>query len=51
MKVDFPPEFGDVGLDWPGDVGGDEAVAMGEGHVCLQLLLNPFVGEDRTQAL
>ena len=45
------PGFGDVGLEWPGDVGGDEGVAAWECTMGTELLLNPFVGGELAQAL
>ena len=45
------PGFGDVGLEWARDVGGDEGVAAWECPVGMELLLYPFVGGELAQAL
>ena len=49
----FHPGSGDVGHEGPGDVCGDEAVAVGKGCVETQLLpvLEPFVGGELAHAL
>ena len=51
MEGVFLLGFGDVGHECARDLGHDEAIATGEGSVCLQLLLNPFVGGELAQAL
>ena len=47
------PGFGDVGLEWVRDVGGDEGVAAWEGLQVVgpELLLYPFVDGELDQAL
>ena len=40
-----------MGLEGPRDVGGDEAVAAGEGHVGPELLLDLLVPRELAQAL
>ena len=45
------PGFGNVGLERPRDVGGDEWVTAGKCHMGTELLLNPLVGRELAQAL
>ena len=47
----FLPGFGDVDDERAQDLCRDVAVATGKGSVCLQFLLNPFVGGELAQAL
>ena len=51
MEGVFLRGFGDVGLEWARDVGGDEGVAPRECPVGTELLLYPFVGGELAQAL
>ena len=50
MEGVFLPRFGDVGLEWARDVGGDEGVAAWEYPVDTELLLYPFIGGELAQA-
>ena len=45
------PGLGDVGLERPRDVCGDEGVAADECPMGTELLLDPFVGGELAQAL
>ena len=51
MEGVFLPGFGDVGLERPRDVGGDEGVAAWEGPMGPKRLLDPCVGGELAQAL
>ena len=51
MEGVLRPGFGDVGLEWAGDVCGDEGVATRECPVGTELLLYPLVGGELAQAL
>ena len=40
VEIVFLPRFGDVGLEWPRDIGSDERAASAESSVCVKLFLN-----------
>ena len=50
MEGVFLHGFGDVGLEWPGDVCSDEQVASAEVAVCAELLLDTGKGGVLPQA-
>ena len=51
MEGVFLPGLGDVGLERPRDVGGNEGVTSGEGPMGPELVFHLFVGGELTQAL
>ena len=51
MEWVFLAGFGDMGREWPRDVGRDKAVMARKSCMRSQLLLHPLVGGELAQAL